>query len=290
MSIFFKDIGKKAKDLLGKNYTTGEKKEFSIKTKTADGITYAAESTITGAKVKGKVKVDFKASDNVKFKTLSLDSSGSFESDVAVSNILDNVVFTLSGKSKSLTSPTGDIGVEYSHQDFKAKFGAAPFGKNTANASICFKRNDLFVGGSAGFKFGDGFEASGYDFGVGYSFDDNVAAVKVGNKLSTLTFSGHRQHSDDVALAVTLTSDLSGDNFIPQAELGGSFKIDSDTSVFGKVSIPNGGTKDVKASFSLDQKLNSNAKLSLTSVLDLDPEHPRNFFGSEFGLSLKFGA
>ena len=95
MSIFFKDIGKKAKDLLGKNYTTGEKKEFSIKTKTADGITYAAESTITGAKVKGKVKVDFKASDNVKFKTLSLDSSGCFESDVAVSNILDNVVFTL---------------------------------------------------------------------------------------------------------------------------------------------------------------------------------------------------
>merc|ERR1712032_1222345 len=145
-------------------------------------------------------------------------------------------------------------------------------------------------GGSAGFKFGDGFEASGYDFGVGYSFDVNVAALKVCNKLSTVMFSGHRQHSCDVALAATLTSDLSGDNFFPKVELGGSYKYDSDTSVFGKVSIPNAGTKDVKASFSLDQKLNANASLRLTSVLDLDPEHPQNFFGSEFGVTLKFGA
>lgn len=289
MSIFFKDLGKKAKDLLGKNYTTGENREFSIKTKTADDITYAAETTITGADVKGKVKVDFKV-DNVKFKTLSLDSNGCVESDVHVSNVLDNVVFTLSGKSQSLTShmPT-TFGVEYSHEDFKANFVASPFG-SAAGASICYKSNDLFLGGAAGFQAGETFEASAYEFGVGYAFDDNFATLKVSDKLSKLMFSGHRQHSEDVALAATLTSNLKGDNFFPKVELGGSFKIDSDTSVFGKVSVPNCGTKDVKASFSLDQKLNANAKLSLTSVLDLDPEHPRNFFGSEFGLSLKFGA
>lgn len=290
MSIFFKDIGKKAKDLLGKNYNADGSKKFSIKTKTADGVTYAAESSFNGAKAKGKVKASFKT-DSANFKNLSVDSSGSFESDVAFEKVLDNVIITLGGTSRSITNHDGSIGVEYANQDIKAKFAVAPFCKNTANASICYKVNDLFVGGAVGVNFADGFDLSAYDFGAGYSFDaQNVATLNIGKKLSTVKLSGHRQHTADIALAATITSVLSGENFLPAIELGGSLKVDSDTTVFGKVSAPNFGTKDLKASFSLDQKLNANASLSLTSVLDLDPGHPQNFFGSQFGLSLKFGA
>lgn len=290
MSIFFKDIGKKAKDLLGKNYNADGSKKFSIKTKTANGVTYAAESSFNGAKAKGKVKVNFKT-DNANFKNLSLDSTGSFQSEVAFEKLLDNVVVTMSGTSRSITSHSGDISAEYANNDIKAKFAVAPFCKNTADASICYKYNDLFVGGAVGVNFNDGFDLSSYDFGAGYSFDaKNVATLHVGKKLSTVKLSGHRQQCADVALAATITSVLSGENALPAIELGGSLKIDSDTSVFGKVSAPNFGTKDLKASFSLDQKLNANASLSLTSVLDLDPGHPQNFFGSQFGLELKFGA
>lgn len=290
MSIFFKDLGKKAKDLLGKNYTSDGSKKFSIKTKTAGGVTYAAESAINGAKAKGKVKVDFK-NGQVKFKNLSLDSSGCFETDIAVSDVLDNVVFTLRGKSKSLSSHTGDIGAEYSTQDFKAKIVVAPVCKNNAQASVCFKQDDFFAGASAGVDFGEGFNLSSYDFGVGYSFDsDNSATLHVANQLSTVKLSGYRKHSSDINLAGTITSSLGGDSFLPGVELGGSLEIDSETEVFGKLSAPNFGTKDLKASFALEQKLNSNAKLSLTSVIDLDPDHPQNFAGATFGLTLKFGA
>lgn len=289
MSIFFKDLGKQAKDLLGKKYTTNGSKKFSINTKTADGVTYSASGDVQGAKVSGKVTADFKV-DNVQEK-LTLDSSGSLQSEVKFSNVLDNILFTLNSKSRSLTDHDASIGAEYSHNDFKANLNVAPINKKTADASICYKHNDFFVGGSAGAKFGDGFVLSAYDFGVGYAFDDNVVTLKSGDQLKSVKFSGHHQHSSDIAVAGTLTSSLkSGDDIFPAIELGGSYKIDSDTSVFGKVSAPGFGTKDLKASFALDQKLNANASLSLTSVLDLDPEHPQDFFGSQFGLELKFGA
>jgi len=288
MSIFFKDLGKQAKDLLGKKYTTNGSKKFSINTKTADGVKYGASGNIQGAKVSGKVTADFKV-DNLQEK-LTLDSSGVLQSEVKFDKVLDDVVFIINSKSRSLTEHDGSVGVEYSNQDFKANLNVAPVKKKTASASICYKNNDFFLGGSAGAKFGDGFDFSDYDFGVGYSFDNNVVTLKSGDKLSSVKFSGHRQHSSDIAVAGTLTSSLSGDNLFPAIELGGSYKIDGDTSVFGKVAVPNFGTKDLTASFALDQKLNSNASLSLTSVLDLDPEHPQNFFGSQFGLELKFGA
>lgn len=288
MSIFFKDIGKKAKDLLGKKYTTDGSKTFSVETTTSDDVKYAAEGTLTGAKVNGKVSVDFKA-DRVHFKKLSVDSSGCFTSEVTLSNVVDNVLFTMSGKSRSLTDHEGDIGAEYSHKDFKAKFVAAPFCKNTADASICYKHNDVFVGGSAGINFNNGFDLSAYNVGVGYTFDQNVVALNF-NQKKTLKFSGHRQHSDDIALATTLSSSLSDDNICPAIEFGGSYKIDSDTSVFCKLSSPRcSGTEGLRGSVALDQKLNDNASFSVTAELDLDPaETPSDFLGGEFGLTFKF--
>jgi len=286
MSIFFKDLGKQAKDLLGKKYTTNGSKKFSVNTKTTDGVGYGASADVQGAKVTGKVTADFRV-DNLQ-ENLTLDSSGVLKNEVKLDKILDDIVFKINSESRSITEHDGSIGLEYSNQDFKIDLDVAL--KKTASASICYKSKDFFVGGSAGAKFSDGFDFSDYDFGVGYTFDKNVVTLKSGGKLSSVKLSGHRQHSSDIAVAGTLTSALSGDNLFPAIELGGSYKIDSDTSLFGKVSVPNFGTKDLTASFALDQKLNSNASLSLTSVLDLDPEHPQNFFGSQFGLELKFGA
>ena len=98
MSIFFKDLGKKAKDLLSKNYTSDGSKEFSIKTKTSDGVTYSAKSTIDGGNVKAKVTTEFKK-DKVNFKSLSLDCCGAFAGDITVDEVLDNVRLTLRSAS-----------------------------------------------------------------------------------------------------------------------------------------------------------------------------------------------
>ena len=93
MSIFFKDLGKQAKDLLGKKYTTNGSKKFSINTKTADGVKYGASADVKGAKVSGKVTADFKV-DNLQEK-LTLDSSGVLQSEVKFDKILDDVVFMI---------------------------------------------------------------------------------------------------------------------------------------------------------------------------------------------------
>lgn len=290
MSILFKNLGKNAKDLLAnkKHYTTGGNKKFSIETKAAGDITYSAESTINGANIDGKFTYD------VNFEGItekvSVDTSGCIESEVTY-EAADNLLLTLSSASKSLTEHEGDIGAEYSHEDFKAKFVFAPLCKNTAEASICFKRDEFYAGGAAGVSFGDGFDIDSYDFGLGYSScQQNYVYLNVTDKLSKVKLSLFRKHDADTALAGTVTANFTDEDPTPAIELGGSYKVDSDTSVYGKLTAPKTGTKELTASFTLDHKLNNNASLSLTSVLDLDPEHAQNFMGSQFGVSLKFGS
>lgn len=290
MSILFKNLGKNAKDLLDnkKHYTTGGNKKFSIETKAAGDIKYSAESTINGAKIDGKFSYDYKA-EGLNEK-VSVSTSGCLKSDTTY-ECANNLLLTLSTASKSLTQHEGDIGAEYSHEDFKAKFVCAPLCKNTAKASICFKKDDFYAGGEAGVSLGDGFDIDQYDFGLGYSScQQNYAYLHVTNKLSTVKLSLFRKHDADTALAGTVTANFGDETPSPAIELGGSYKVDRDTSVYGKLTAPKTGTKDLTASFTLDHKLNNNASLSLTSVLDLDPEHAQNFMGSQFGLSLKFGS
>lgn len=290
MSILFKNLGKNAKDLLDnkKHYTTGGKKKFSIETKAAGDVKYSAESTINGAKIDGKFTYDFNY-EGLNEK-VSVDTSGCIKSDVKY-ECADNLLLTLSSESRSLTDHEGDVGAEYSHEDFKAKFVFAPICKNTANASFCFKKDEFYAGGAAGVSFGDGFDIDSYDFGLGYSScQQNYVYLNVTDKLSTVKLSLFRKHDADTALAGTVTANFSDETLSPAIELGGSYKVDCDTSVYGKLTAPKTCTKDLTASFTLDHKLNNNASLSLTSVLDLDPEHAQNFMGSQFGLSLKFGS
>lgn len=294
MSIFFKDLAKKAKDLLDnkKHYTTGGNKKFSIKTKTANGTTYSAESTVDGSKAKGKVKCEFKMDCGLTVKSLSLDNSGCFASDLTLDKVLNNVRFTHSnscGLVNGGANMEGEVGVEYDNQDFKAKVGL--ISDSSANASVCFRKDNFFAGGAFGVQF-DEFEFNTYDFGLGYSEDQTTTALNCCNQLSTFKLSHYRQQCADLAMAGNLVLNLANkdsDNMTFAIEFGGSYKVDCDTTVYGKLTAPSFSSKDLTGSFSMDQKLNDNASLSLTTVVDLNPRC-QSFFDSQFGLALKLGA
>ena len=176
------------------------------------------------------------------------------------------------------------ISATYSHKDFKAKLAVSPFEQPAADLSVCVQRDNFFFGGAAGLKYVDNnVDISAYDFGVGYKNAGAAAALTVKNKLSKYQFSFFHKHSDVISFAATYDGKISGES-AADVEFGGSYDVDSDTTVYSKLSFSNGSTASSKFYFNVDHRLNSSAKLGITSVL------PADLNGApKFGLNLSLG-
>jgi len=301
MSILFKDIAKKANDLLGKNYTTDSKKKFSVKTATAGGITYKAEGTISGDKLAGKIGAEIKHDSGFTVKKVELNNKGELTSEITLDKAVDDVQFTLDVKLAPLeaVNPQEEtkIGLIYSQADYKASLQVSPMDPTSAKASICFNKDGFNVGGTGYVEYDtEAGEVSkhGYGFGVGYSADNSVSAFKVSkcpndkeNVLTGYQFSFFRQHTDAIAFAATLGGKINpGKDASPSARLqfGGSYKVDSASTLYAKISAPNGTTASSKASFNYDSQLSDSTKLGVTTVVGLDGSS-----APAFGVNLGFG-
>jgi len=292
MSILFKNIAKKANDLLSsrKKYTTGGAKKFSIGTTTANGTNYNAEATLSGGSVSGSISTDLKHESGFTVKNVELDNEGTLATEITLDKALDNVQFSVNAKIQPLATSNPNeettIGATYTHDDFQADLVVSPLDPAAADFSICFKRDDIFVGGAAGLKYDDksgSVDLSAYDFGAAYVKDGSAAAFTLKKKLSNYQFSFFHKHSDDISFAATLGGKT--DNKEAAAlEFGGSYKVDNDTVAHAKLSFPNANTASANFSFNVDHQLNSSAKLGLTAVLPVDLNG-----APQFGLNLSLG-
>jgi hypothetical protein len=295
----FKDLGKKAKDLLGKGYETDAKKTVKISTKSSDGVTYSAEGVTSGNTLKGKVGFALKHADGLTIKKLELNNSGVLNTEVTLDKAVDNVQFALNATLQPLNTESNDsaeVGVTYTADNFTANLKVSPLGNQSASANVLFKQDDFSAGASvtAGMTSGEeaSVEVSGYDFGLGYSYDNSVATLLLTKQLSQAKLGFFRKHSSDLSFAATVTTDLTQSDApaAPAIEFGGAYIVDADTKIQAKLTAPSASTDNASASFSYAQQLNANAKLTVTSVVHLDYNEPENFFGSDFGVSLAFGA
>merc|ERR1719305_928132 len=73
MSILFKNIAKKANDLLSDKNTS---KKFSVATEAANGTKYNAEASISGASVSGKVGASLKHDSGFNVDKVEFDNKG----------------------------------------------------------------------------------------------------------------------------------------------------------------------------------------------------------------------
>jgi len=300
MSILFKDIAKKANDLLGKNFTTDSKKKFSVKTATAGGITYKAEGTISGDKLAGKIGAEIKHDSGFTVKKVELNNKGELTSEITLDKAVDDVRFTLDVKLAPLETvdPKEEtkIGVIYTQPDYKASVQVSPLDPTSAKASVCFNKDGFNVGGTGYVEYDtEAGEVSkhGYGFGVGYSADNSVSAIKLSkcpsdnNVLTGYQFSFFRQHTDAIAFAATLGGKINpkeGQSPSARLQFGGSYKVDSSSTLYAKLSAPNGTTAGSKASFNYDSQLSDSTKLGVTAVVGLDGSS-----APAFGVNLGFG-
>jgi len=232
---------------------------------------------------------DFSLDSGFTVKKLELDNKGTLSSEITLDKAVDNVQFSINAKIQPLSESDPDeetkIGATYTADEFKGDLVVSPMDPTSADASLCFTRDGFFFGGSAGLKYDDGdFDISNYEFGAAYSKSKcSSGAVTVKNKLSKFQFSFFHQHSDAIAFAATIDGSLCKNNGAALA-FGGSYKVDSDTTAYSKLSVPNGNSSSSNLSVNVDHKLSSQTSLGLTAVLPVDLSG-----APQFGLSLAFG-
>merc|ERR1712216_223137 len=87
MSILFKNIAKKANDLLSDKNTS---KKFSVATEAANGTKYNAEASISGASVSGKVGASLKHDSGFNVDKVEFDNKGTLTTNITLDKAVDN--------------------------------------------------------------------------------------------------------------------------------------------------------------------------------------------------------
>jgi hypothetical protein len=288
----FKDLGKKAKDLLGKGYETDGKKTLKL-SNTSNGIKYSVEGTTKGNKLTGNVGVSLKRDDGLTIKKLEVSNKGVLTTDVTLDKAVENVQFTLNAilepLNQQVQNEKTEVGLTYFADKFTANLKVSPLANQSASANVLYNQDNVSVGVSVAAGIGNEenaeLDVTAYDFGLGYNHDNSIATLHLTKKLSHAKFSFFRQHSPDLAFAASISTALTPSNEpkAPSLEFGGSWG-----AYQAKLTAPSASTENATASFSYKQKLNANADLTLSSVVHLDSNEPQNFFGGEFGMSLAF--
>lgn len=291
MPVQFKDISKAAKDLLGKGFDSAN--SVKVTTSAADGVTYTAQVNAKGAgKVAGKVGAKFKLSNDINVKKLELANNGTLSATVNLVGLVDNVTFSLDSVLEPLQL-SGDrekceVGIDYTHEKARVNLSISPLLPTSASVGLLVQAHDNFVvGGSYSGQLDDTWTHSSDDVGVGYSKAGNTVTLTTGNFFQKFALAGYHKHSADIALAATVGLDRSSPSSA-NITVGGSYQVDADTSVKGKINVPSGSTAGAAVSFGLNQKINSNVRLTAGSKISLDPSD--DLFGASFALGLELGS
>lgn len=157
----------------------------------------------------------------------------------------------------------------------------------TVNTSLCVNYDGVLAGASAvantnlhGDKPGAGFDLKDYSALVGYKGADFTAAVLASKKLTKLDVGFHHRVDAKFATAgiVKFNLDRSASDKAFDVEFGGSYKLDSDSTVEAKV------CSHGKLSMNYQQKLSDNANATVAAQLNVadlvSDDH-------KFGIALK---
>lgn len=291
MPTSYKDLGKSAADLLNKGFDGNN--SVKVTTKAPNGVTYNAEVKAKGGnKIAGKVGAKFKHSSGLNFKKFEIANNGTLSSDITLEDAVDNATFNLNVALQPLDlSDFGEkceVGVKYNVDKVNFSLNVSPLLPTSVDASLVVKATDnVLVGGVYGGQLDDTWNHKKDGLSVSYSDSSATVAVTSSAMFSQFGVSAFRQHNADIALAadLKLTRENPGSAALT---VGGSYKIDGDTSVKAKVNVPKGSAEGSTASLGFNHKLNSTVRLTAASQIQLDPQD--DLFGASFAMGLEFGS
>jgi len=270
-----KDLGKDAKDLLGKNYNFGENKvELASK---ANDVSFETEWSSKGD---AKFQTEFSTPNNTSVKVECLASNqvtGTFKAK----DVVEGATLTL----KAATTNKFFAGVEYTQgvaavtTDLEYDTRSGP----VFNASALLSQGKFRAGGAAKFA-PQGNGLSEYKVGGGYVEDKTFGVyAHVSESFDKpappqLLLQYIHFAKPDTTLGAKLTRSLD-DTAKTGVEIGGTYQLNSDTKVGAK--IDNGARLGVYALYSL------NRDVTLTQSLQLDVRDPSAPHKAGFGIKFK---
>ncbi|KDO23365.1 hypothetical protein SPRG_11457 [Saprolegnia parasitica CBS 223.65] len=259
----YKDISKKAENVLGDDYDYSRK--LKIKTKTANGVTFTTEGAMAANKsILAKVGANFRVPQvgGLTISKLQATTAGRVlvEGDIA-NAIVDNlkVSFKLEdGSRKTNAKQVGKLGLEYKQAAFTTNVEADITGKNVTGAAK-----------SAVSDFGGALAFSGADYQV------SVASKK---SLKTVAANFYHKPCSSTIYAASINYDVQ--TAANAVTLGGRYTANAETTYAGKIN------SDGFVSLACIQKVTP--FLSLTTSAHIDAKH---FEGDahKFGLGLTIG-
>jgi len=271
----FKDISKRATDLLTKEFPTEEKK-FEWKGTTTTGVTIE-----TNAVQKGEGAIVGTITPSYKYKDYGVSVLGEFNTnkdiklETSVENqVVDGLKVTLTGEQKGKDT-FATLAGEYKHPKTSLN-GSVDFGKskgNTIKANSVFGHNGWLLGLSAEYLLGsDNQELKLFNTTVGFSqkeFDVTVFGRIVGaggeNKADKNEIGGTYYHNvrDDVSFGAEVVFDTTTNTESkPKLSLGASYKLQEDTTLKAKIDT----TGVLGLSYS--QRFSKNSKLTIGAKMD----------------------
>jgi hypothetical protein len=273
----FKDFGKPAKDLLGKNYNY-DKHKVELSSKTGD-VKFDSEWTSGG---KGKLEGECKISPDMT-GTLECLTDGKITGTVKIKNLFPGATTKLKGS----TANTGFFGLEYA-QDWGTLTSDvshnADKGYSEMTSTAMFNHRNFLVGGSVQLGFRDAsMSVNRYDIGLGYAEKGKFEATTLvsedcsGDKPPKLMLQYIHFVDSKWTYGAKFETPLAAD-LKPDCELGGTFTVSSDTKVGAKI------TNTGLLGMYLLTKPDANVTLTHALQLDVNNRSAPHKFG--FGIKL----
>ncbi|CAA7387825.1 unnamed protein product [Spirodela intermedia] len=267
----FSEIGKKGKDLLGKDYTYDQKITFSSRTETGVGLT-------TNAVKKGGLYIGDIAS-QYKYKNTTFDVKVDTESNVSSTVTLEEFLpFTKAvGTFKLPDYSSGKLEVQYFH-DHASVAGAVGLKQSpTVDLSATVGAHGIAFGAEAGFDTSSG-TFTKYNAGLSLKKPDYIVSILLADKGDTLraSYVHHLDGKQKSAAVAEITRKFStNENTLT---VGSLYELDSLTSV--KTKLNNGG----KFGALLQHQLRPNNVLTISGEFDTKALDKKPRFGLALAL------
>lgn len=283
MPTSYGDFAKKAGDLLNKEYQFNTK--LKATTKTANGVKLTTEGSMKPSKsISGKTGASFTHSSGIKVDKLQATTAGRLVGEFSLSGVVDGASFNF--KCEDGNAPgkqKGTVGVEYGADSFNFEGTLDVINGPTVSANTVFAYDKFLFGGD--FSYNTQFDDEnsdaafgGYGAKVAYNTSDATYVLAAGNKFDALSVSVHQ--TVDSSTSVAMQAAYGVKKQTKSLTLGGSYRLDGDTELQGKVN------SDGQVSFNFLQQVSPKVKLGASVALDATNVASDNH---SFGMALTLG-
>jgi len=289
--VLFKDIGKRLKDLLTKDFPS-EKQENKAewKGKTSNGVTVESNLTCNSdGSVVGKMIPSYKLKDYGTTLTLDLSTKKEFKMEVAVEDKpVEGLKTTVAANAKG-EEYWGTLGVEFRHDvgNFTASVDYGEQKGHTLKGSLVFGNktaDQLAVGGDIEYLVGhEGNQVKTINTKLAYASNefDIGAFCRINNEkdMNEVGVSYFHKVNNDFSVGSEVAIDPSKAlESKPKLVLSSQFNLERDTALKAKFDTSG------QLGLSFNQKLNNNAKVTLGTTIDTNNLSSKT--SSKFGFTL----